>query len=50
MHQYQSGRALNLLRNVWLKLGRVRGDLMGKRVDYSARGVITPDASLSIDS
>lgn len=30
------------------KGGRVRGNLMGKRVDYSARSVITPDPNLSI--
>ena len=30
------------------KSGRVRGNLMGKRVDYSARSVITPDANLGI--
>jgi DNA-directed RNA polymerase II subunit RPB1 len=27
----------------------VRGNLMGKRVDFSARTVITPDPNLSID-
>ena len=31
-----------------VKGGRVRGNLMGKRVDYSARSVITPDPQLSI--
>jgi DNA-directed RNA polymerase II subunit RPB1 len=31
------------------KEGRVRGNLMGKRVDYSARSVITPDPNISID-
>jgi DNA-directed RNA polymerase II subunit RPB1 len=30
------------------KGGRVRGNLMGKRVDYSARSVITPDPNISI--
>ena len=30
------------------KIGRVRGNLMGKRVDFSARSVITPDPELSI--
>ena len=30
------------------KGGRVRGNLQGKRVDYSARSVITPDPQLSI--
>uniref|UniRef100_A0ACD5ZZQ4 Uncharacterized protein n=1 Tax=Avena sativa TaxID=4498 RepID=A0ACD5ZZQ4_AVESA len=31
------------------KEGRVRGNLMGKRVDFSARTVITPDPNISID-
>ncbi|KAJ4462204.1 putative DNA-directed RNA polymerase II subunit 1 [Paratrimastix pyriformis] len=31
------------------KEGRIRGNLMGKRVDFSARTVITPDPLLSID-
>ncbi|KAJ3181374.1 DNA-directed RNA polymerase II subunit rpb1 [Gaertneriomyces sp. JEL0708] len=31
------------------KEGRVRGNLMGKRVDFSARTVITGDPNLSID-
>ena len=31
------------------KEGRIRGNLMGKRVDFSARAVITPDPNLSID-
>ena len=30
------------------KFGRIRGNLMGKRVDYSARSVITGDPNLSI--
>jgi DNA-directed RNA polymerase II subunit RPB1 len=30
------------------KTGRIRGNLMGKRVDYSARSVITGDPNLSI--
>lgn len=30
------------------KEGRLRGNLMGKRVDFSARSVITPDPSLSL--
>jgi DNA-directed RNA polymerase II subunit RPB1 len=30
------------------KAGRVRGNLMGKRVDFSARSVITPDPNISI--
>ncbi len=31
------------------KEGRVRGNLMGKRVDFSARAVITPDPNIEID-
>ena len=31
------------------KEGRIRGTLMGKRVDFSARTVITPDPNLRID-
>lgn len=31
------------------KEGRVRGNLMGKRVDFSARCVITPDANFEVD-
>ena len=31
------------------KEGRVRGNLMGKRVDYSARSVISPDPNLQVD-
>lgn len=31
------------------KEGRVRGNLMGKRVDFSARCVITPDATFDCD-
>ena len=31
------------------KDGRVRGNLMGKRVNFSARSVITPDAIMDVD-
>ena len=31
------------------KEGRIRGNLNGKRVDQSARSVITPDPYISID-
>lgn len=31
------------------KDGRMRGNLMGKRVDYSARTVITPEPNISVD-
>lgn len=48
--QQRSGRPLKTLRQrVKTKEGRVRGNLMGKRVDGSARSVITADPSLSMD-
>nr|GEX94474.1 DNA-directed RNA polymerase II subunit 1 [Tanacetum cinerariifolium] len=31
------------------KEGRIRGNLMGKRVNFSARTVITPDPTIIID-
>ena len=44
-------RPLKTLKDRWNKSkeGRVRGNTMGKRVDHSARSVITCDPSLSID-
>ncbi|KAK7486909.1 hypothetical protein BaRGS_00021880 [Batillaria attramentaria] len=46
----KSGRPLkSLTLRLKGKEGRVRGNLMGKRVDFSARTVITPDPNLSID-
>lgn len=48
--QQRSGRPLKTLRQrIKAKEGRVRGNLMGKRVDGSGRSVITPDPYLSID-
>lgn len=45
----RSGRAFkSIVERLNGKTGRVRGNLMGKRVDFSARSVITPDANLSI--
>ena len=45
----RSGRPLKSLKErLNGKAGRVRGNLMGKRVDFSARSVITPDPNLSI--
>jgi DNA-directed RNA polymerase II subunit RPB1 len=45
----RSGRAFkSIIERLKGKHGRVRGNLMGKRVDFSARSVITPDANLSI--
>eukprot|EP00736_Rhodelphis_marinus_P003472 Rmarinus@m.16123 len=46
----RSGRALkSISERLKGKEGRVRGNLMGKRVDFSARTVITPDPSLHLD-
>lgn len=45
----RSGRKLKSIKErINGKGGRVRGNLMGKRVDFSARSVITPDPNLSI--
>lgn len=44
-----SGRALKSIGQRFKgKEGRVRGNLMGKRVDFSARTVITPDPNLQL--
>lgn len=46
----RSGRAIRSIRQrLKSKEGRIRGNLMGKRVDFSARSVITPDPSLCFD-
>jgi DNA-directed RNA polymerase II subunit RPB1 len=46
----KSGRALKTIRSrLKGKEGRLRGNLMGKRVDFSARTVITGDPNLSLD-
>jgi len=48
--QQRSGRPLRTLKSRFgAKTGRVRGNLMGKRVDFSARSVITPDALIDLD-
>jgi len=45
----RSGRPLkSIIERLNGKGGRVRGNLMGKRVDFSARSVITADPNLSI--
>ena len=47
---HRSGRPLKTLRQrLKGKEGRIRGNLMGKRVDHSARSVITPDPNIKID-
>jgi DNA-directed RNA polymerase II subunit RPB1 len=44
----RSGRPLKSIKERLVgKHGRIRGNLMGKRVDYSGRSVITPDPNLS---
>ena len=46
----RSGRPLkSISQRLKGKAGRIRGNLMGKRVDYCARSVITPDPNLAID-
>eukprot|EP01114_Cavostelium_apophysatum_P013538 TRINITY_DN32_c0_g1_i1.p1 TRINITY_DN32_c0_g1~~TRINITY_DN32_c0_g1_i1.p1 ORF type:complete len:1763 (-),score=484.60 TRINITY_DN32_c0_g1_i1:80-5368(-) len=46
----RSGRPVKSIRQrLKGKEGRIRGNLMGKRVDFSARTVITADPNLSID-
>lgn len=48
--QQRSGRPLKSIRErLRSKEGRVRGNLMGKRVDFSARSVITPDPNIELD-
>ncbi|EFC41982.1 RNA polymerase II largest subunit [Naegleria gruberi] len=50
MSTTKNGRMLKSLRQrLKGKEGRVRGNLMGKRVDFSARTVITPDPTIEID-
>ncbi|CDW74169.1 dna-directed rna polymerase ii subunit rpb1-like [Stylonychia lemnae] len=49
-HKHKSGKPLKALRaRLKGKEGRIRGNLMGKRVDFSARSVITPDPNLELD-
>lgn len=46
----RSGRPFRTLKaRMGAKTGRVRGNLMGKRVDFSARSVITPDPNIDVD-
>ena len=48
--QQRTGRPLKAIRQrLKSKEGRIRGNLMGKRVDFSARTVITPDPILKLD-
>ncbi|KAL8143181.1 hypothetical protein V2J09_016213 [Rumex salicifolius] len=46
----RSGRPIkSICSRLKAKEGRIRGNLMGKRVDFSARTVITPDPTINID-
>lgn len=48
--RHKSGKPLKAIsQRLKGKEGRVRGNLMGKRVDFSARSVITPDPNLELD-
>ncbi|ODV60282.1 DNA-directed RNA polymerase II subunit RPB1 [Ascoidea rubescens DSM 1968] len=48
--KHKSGRAIKSIRaRLKSKEGRVRGNLMGKRVDFSARTVISGDPNLDLD-
>ena len=47
---HRSGRPIKAIRQrLKGKEGRLRSNLMGKRVDFSARSVITPDPNIDID-
>jgi DNA-directed RNA polymerase II subunit RPB1 len=49
-HKHRSGKPLKAIRaRLRGKEGRLRGNLMGKRVDFSSRSVITPDPILKLD-
>jgi DNA-directed RNA polymerase II subunit RPB1 len=46
----RTGRPLkSVIQRLKTKEGRIRGNLMGKRVDFSARSVITPDPNIDIN-
>jgi DNA-directed RNA polymerase II subunit RPB1 len=48
--KHKSGKPIKSIRaRLKGKEGRLRGNLMGKRVDFSARSVITPDPALRLD-
>lgn len=48
--QQRNGRKLKSIADRWNKKeGRIRGNLNGKRVDQSARSVITPDPYVSLE-
>jgi len=46
----RSGKVIkDILERLRSKKGRIRGNIQGKRVDYSSRAVISVDANISID-
>ncbi len=48
--RHRSGRPLKgIVQRLKAKEGRIRGNLLGKRVNFSARTVISPDPTLSIN-
>ncbi|RLJ07785.1 MAG: DNA-directed RNA polymerase subunit A' [Candidatus Aenigmatarchaeota archaeon] len=48
--RHRSGRPLKgIIQRLKAKEGRIRGNLLGKRVNFSARTVISPDPRLSIN-
>jgi len=48
--RHRSGRALKgIIQRLKAKEGRIRGNLLGKRVNFSARTVISPDPMISIN-
>lgn len=48
--RHRSGRPLKgIVQRLKAKEGRIRGNLLGKRVDFSSRTVISPDPTLSIN-
>jgi len=48
--RHRSGRALKgIIQRLKAKEGRIRGNLLGKRVNFSARTVISPDPKISIN-
>jgi DNA-directed RNA polymerase II subunit RPB1 len=49
-YKQRSGRPLKTLKErIKGKEGRIRGNILGKRVDFSARTVVGPDPSINID-
>lgn len=47
---HRTGRPIkSISQRLKAKEGRIRGNLMGKRVDFSARSVITADTTLNLD-